>query len=88
MTDYDAEHRRQRANWQQLIDLTADNGNPTLCRRCHQPIPPHDPQAWDLGHHTDLTLGGKGSPRTPEHARCNRQAGQTLTTTTPPSRNW
>jgi hypothetical protein len=44
--DYGQDHQVERQAWQQLID----SGSPVLCRRCKQPIPPHDPAAWDLGH--------------------------------------
>lgn len=79
---YDANHRAERADWNHLIQT----GHQPTCPRCGQPITPGQP--WDLGHTHDLILGGNPHTRRPEHARCNRQAGATLATQTPPSRPW
>ena len=65
--------RRTRANWQHTINTTT-----THCWRCGNPIPPHTPTAWDLGHKTDRHHGGTNNPTNlaPECARnCNRSAG-------------
>lgn len=79
---YDAGHREERANWQALIDA----GHPVNCRRCGKRI--HPGQPMDLGHITDLALGGNPKDRRPEHASCNRSAGAALATQPAPSRPW
>lgn len=63
---YGHRHRRLRERWQTKIDRGA-----IACWRCGNPIPPNDPDAWDLGHDdTDRTVY-----RGPECRRCNRSAG-------------
>jgi hypothetical protein len=57
--DYGADHQRERADWQRRIN----SGEVVCCRRCNQPIPPHDPMAWDLGH---------PAPKAPECRKHNR----------------
>ena len=79
---YDQHHRDERADWALLIA----QGHRPICRRCSLPITPDQP--FDLGHRQDLTLGGNPKTRSPEHQDCNRAAGQTLSTHTPPSRHW
>lgn len=79
---YDYSHRKERANWQALLDA----GHPIRCPRCGKPI--RKGQPWDLGHVVDLVLGGNPKARRPEHASCNRQAGAVLATHVPPSRPW
>lgn len=69
-----AEHQRRRREWQAHLEV---NG-PVECRRCHQPVYATD--VWDLGHGVALAHGGDGSDSMPEHARCNRRAGQRMTT--------
>ena len=78
--------RTLRAAWQARID--ANNG--WTCRRTGQPIPPHQPKAWDLGHKTPRHNGGTNNPTNthPEHTTCNRSAGgktgATITNQPPP----
>lgn len=57
--DYGRAHQLERADWQRRID----GGERVLCRRCRQPIPPRQPDAWDLGH---------PAPKAPECRRHNR----------------
>ena len=57
--DYGTPHQSERAAWQRRID----GGERVLCRRCKEPIPPHQPDAWDLGH---------PAPKHPECRRHNR----------------
>lgn len=62
---YGAAHRHERARWKQAI--RAMGGIP--CARCGRLIACDDD--WDLGHSDDrMTWTG------PEHAHCNRSAGQ------------
>ena len=80
---YDADHRRHRADWNQLIQA----GHAPTCPRCHRPILPGQP--WQLGHTVDLVHGGNPKHRRPEHERCNLEAGAALATANPPhSRPW
>ena len=79
---YDAGHRRERADWAIMIE----QGHGPICHRCSKPIEPGQP--FDLGHRQDLVLGGAPKKRSPEHQKCNRSAGQTLSIHTPPSRPW
>ena len=82
ISDYDAHHRAERADWATLIAA----GHKPICRRCNKPITPGQP--FDLGHRQDLALGGRKEARSPEHEDCNRAAGQAITVHTPPSRHW
>lgn len=86
MSVYDRDHQTHRADWDHLIQA----GHRPVCRRCGDPIEPG--QRWQLGHITDLALGGNPKTRKPEHARCNETAGATLgnalRTAPPPSRPW
>ena len=50
---------------------------PVECRRCHRLV--HADDQWDLGHGVALAHGGDGSDSWPEHAACNRRAGQRMT---------
>lgn len=86
-----SDHHQLRQRWQQIINTYG-----WTCRRCGQPIPPHQPKAWHLGHQTDATPGGpkpKEPGREPEHSHCNTSAGATAGNHTrtgqpPPSRQW
>lgn len=62
-------HQRERAKWAPRVKAGLEH-----CRRCNNPIRPNTP--WDLGH-IDGTVGTR-SPQWsgPEHASCNRRAGQ------------
>lgn len=62
---YGVEHRRERARWERAI---RERGA-IPCTRCGRPITSDD--AWDLGHSDDRTTWTG-----PEHAHCNRKAGQ------------
>lgn len=72
---YGVAHRKLRAKWRPLVEAGG-----VTCARCGQPIQPRD--AWDLGHID-------GSNRTmyqgPEHAHCNRRAGQASRQATDPA---
>ena len=61
-------------HWQQRINQAGG----WTCRRCHQPIPPHQRSAWQLGHPHDVTHGPTLiADLEPEHAHCNTSAGAT-----------
>ena len=62
---YGARHQAERARWSRYLA----QGHAVLCSRCGKPI--RRGEAWDLGH-TDDRLAWTG----PEHAHCNRSAGQ------------
>lgn len=88
---YGHDHRLDRARWQTVIDHHADLGTPITCWRCSRPIPPRTPTAWQLGHRTDLAIGGRPTDRAPECQPCNSTAGGRLRhqlTDPEPSRNW
>lgn len=74
MNGYGPEHQRRRKAWQSHLETIG----PVECRRCHQPVRASD--KWDLGHGVALANGGDGSDSRPEHATCNRRAGQQMTT--------
>jgi len=67
-----------------------------VCWRCGGVIDPREP--WDVGHITGRANGGNDNPANlaPEHAVCNRRAGQvegqarrrTRTTTARRIRDW
>jgi hypothetical protein len=61
---YGKEHEHQRRAWAPKV-----RRGEAYCTRCKQPIAPDD--AWDLGHNDDRTAWTG-----PEHATCNRRAGQ------------
>lgn len=63
---YGHRHRQLRRKWQTRID----RGGVT-CWRCGEPIPPNDPEAWDLGHNDHDRSIYEG----PECRACNRRAG-------------
>ena len=63
--------RQARAAWTPALATGR-----VICPRCRQPITPT--QAWDLGHTTDLALGGDPASTVPEHRSCNRAAGARL----------
>lgn len=65
--------RTRRRELQQVI-----NQGRTNCWRCNQPIPPHQPAAWDLGHTRDRANGGTIGETRPECTDCNRSAGGRL----------
>ena len=77
--------RKLRTQWQHQINTTTIH-----CWRCGNPIPPHQPKAWDLGHKTPRHNGGTNNPTNthPEHTTCNRSAGgktgATITNQPPP----
>lgn len=63
-----------RATWQHTINQAGG----WTCRRCNQPIPPHQPAAWHLGHPNDMTTAPTQiTDLAPEHTRCNTSAGAT-----------
>ncbi|MGH3500743.1 MAG: hypothetical protein ACRDQA_07575 [Nocardioidaceae bacterium] len=62
---YGTSHQRLRARWAPVV---AAGG--ATCARCGEPIEPGD--AWDLGHAGTGRVLYSG----PEHATCNRHAGQ------------
>lgn len=73
--------RRGTHAWKQLRhawQLRIDTNNGWHCRRCLGPIPPLDPNAWQLGHPGDTT---NPTDRIllveiePEHPNCNASAG-------------
>ena len=72
---YGYQHQQQRAAWAPLV--ATGTIRCTGPQGCGQPIQPGEP--WDLGHTTDHALGGRNSPKVPQHAnRCNRAAGGRL----------
>lgn len=91
---YNHRHQAQRRAWDQHLTATG----PTPCRRCGQPVHcdrnhhlNRDGMPFDLGHDIAHAEGGDGRNSRPEHARCNRAAGQRLgraRTTAPASREW
>jgi len=67
--------RQLRAAWNLRLINAAAAGHPIACPRCAKPIHPN--QAWDLGHTIDRAAGGTDRDGLqPEHAACNRRAGQ------------
>lgn len=72
---YRYQHQRERAAWEPLVATGT-----IICsgpQGCGKPILPGQP--WDLGHTTDVALGGTNSTKTPQHASpCNRSAGGRL----------
>lgn len=66
---YNASHRALRTAWARLLA----SGQAANCPRCGKPITARD--TWDLGHTDDRTAWTG-----PEHAHCNRKAGQTNST--------
>ncbi|MDF7665719.1 hypothetical protein [Bifidobacterium sp. ESL0745] len=62
---YGKAHQAEREKWKRLMS----QGVRPICKRCGLPVFPW--QAWDLGHN-DARTGWSG----PEHAHCNRSAGQ------------
>lgn len=82
---YDRAHRQARRDWQHIIDTST-----VTCWRCHTPIPPRQPAAWQLGHLTDLATGTDGRTL-PECQPCNSRAGGKLRhqlADPTPSRDW
>lgn len=68
---------KMRENWKLRLINAATAGRPLTCPRCSKPILPSD--AWDLGHVVDRASGGTDADGVrPEHAACNRRAGQAL----------
>ena len=75
---YDAEHDRERARWQRVLD----QGSPVSCRNphCLTPDTPVDPKHWHLGH-----TPRRDTWRGPEHPDCNlTEAGSHSPTAPPP----
>lgn len=62
---YGRAHQMERARWRLLL---AQGARP-VCKRCGHIVKPD--QSWDLGHSDD-----RAHWTGPEHAHCNRSAGQ------------
>lgn len=78
---YGWDHQRDRAAWNAELEASG----PRPCPRCPALVYPDslrhlnpDGRKFHLGHRSDVALGGKDGPKTPEHDHCNTSAGATL----------
>ena len=62
-----------RQAWQAKID----QHDGWICRRCGERIPPHTPDAWQLGHPNDMTTGPTLLADLEPECPCNMSRGAT-----------
>ncbi len=78
MTIAPARGTRAWSNLCTLWQAKINHAGGWTCRRCKQHIPPHQRNAWQLGHPNDMTTGPTLiDDLEPEHAHCNTSAGAT-----------